>query len=45
MDRVRKDPFVYLQALRSWVLDTLRNPMQLISVLGFVFCLVAGFWM
>ena len=45
MDLVRKDPFLFLIGCRDWLVATLRNPFQLISLLGLAFCLVAGVWM
>ncbi len=45
MDRVRNNPFAFVRACGRWLRDTLRNPFQLISVLGLLVCLVAGVWM
>ena len=45
MDRVRKKPFMWYKRLGRAVRRLLGDPLQLVSVLGFAFCLVCGVWM
>ena len=46
---MRKDPMLWLQktfeSIKNAARAALQNPMQLVSVLGFVLCCVAGVWM